>query len=128
MVGFRLRERVVQDDVDDVTHRLVRVDLGDHNAVAVLVEHLRHAEYQDVVVVNQRNPSARRMLTGFAFRRRMLPTTARMFASGPSQQHRTEDSSPRLGCEPLLRRLRQDEQRTTNAALSGGSLWRSNMS
>ena len=34
---------------------LVGVDLGDHDPVAVLVEHVGHADHHDVVVVDQRD-------------------------------------------------------------------------
>ena len=53
VVGLGLREGVVEHDVDGVVERLVGVDLGDDDPVAVVVEHLGDAEQHDVVVVDQ---------------------------------------------------------------------------
>jgi hypothetical protein len=53
LVGLRLGEGVVQHDVDDAVHRLVRVQLADDHPVAVPVEHVRHAGHDDVVVVHE---------------------------------------------------------------------------
>ena len=55
VVGLGLGERVVQHDVDVVLDRLVGVDLGDHDPVAVLIEHVRQTDQHDVVVVDQRD-------------------------------------------------------------------------
>ncbi len=54
VIRFRLGEVVVQDDVDGVLNGLIRVELGDHNPVAVLVEHVGHAHDHHVVVVHKR--------------------------------------------------------------------------
>ena len=55
MVGFRLRETVVQDDVNQVGNGDVGVELGDHYAVLVLLENVGDAHHHDVVVVDQRD-------------------------------------------------------------------------
>ena len=55
VIRFRLGERVVQDDVDGVLDWHVRVEFGDHHAVAVLVEHVGHAHQHHVVVVDERH-------------------------------------------------------------------------
>ena len=43
------------DDVDGVLERLIRVELGDNHAVAVLIEHVGHAHQHHVVVVHKRH-------------------------------------------------------------------------
>jgi hypothetical protein len=53
VVRLRLGERVVEDDVHLVHDALVRVDLGDDDAVAVSVEHLGNAHQHRVVVVDE---------------------------------------------------------------------------
>ena len=55
VIRFRLGEGVVQHDVDGVLDRLIRVELGDKHAVAVLVEHIGHAHQHHVVVVHERH-------------------------------------------------------------------------
>ena len=60
VVGLRLREGVVQHDVDDVLDRLVGVDLGDDDPVPVAVEHAGRYPQHDVVVVDQRDGDRRR--------------------------------------------------------------------
>ena len=52
VVGFGLGEGVVEDDVDGVAQGLVGVQLGDDDSVAVLVEQVRDAQH-DVVVVDE---------------------------------------------------------------------------
>ena len=59
VIGFRLGERVVQHDVDGVLDWLVRVEFGDDDAVAVLVEHVGHAHQHHVVVVDERHGDRR---------------------------------------------------------------------
>ena len=51
MVGFRLCEAVVQDDVNQVGNGDVGVQLGDHHPISVLLENVRDAHHHDVVVV-----------------------------------------------------------------------------
>ena len=53
VICFRLGERVVEHDVDVVGDRLVGVDLGDHDEVAVGVEHVRQADQHHFVVVDE---------------------------------------------------------------------------
>ena len=53
VIGLRLGEGVVEDDVDSVFETHVRVDFGDDDAVAVAVEHVGHAHQHDVVVVDE---------------------------------------------------------------------------
>jgi hypothetical protein len=53
VIGFWLRERVVQHDVDVVTHGLVRVEFGDDDAVGVWIEEVGQADHDDVVVVDK---------------------------------------------------------------------------
>jgi hypothetical protein len=53
VVGLGLGERVVEHDVDAVGERRGGVDLGDGDAVAVLVEHVGEAREHDVVVVDE---------------------------------------------------------------------------
>ena len=55
VVRLGLGERVVQGDVDGVDERLVGVDLGDDDALAVAIEHVRQADQHHVVVVDQRD-------------------------------------------------------------------------
>ena len=55
VVGLRLGERVVQNDVDGVLDALVRVELGDNHPVAILIEHVGHAHQHHVVVVHERD-------------------------------------------------------------------------
>jgi hypothetical protein len=54
MVGFWLREGVIQDDVDQVGDGLVGVQLGDYDAVSVRLQNVRQAHHHDVVVIDQR--------------------------------------------------------------------------
>ena len=63
VVGLGLGEGVVQDDIDGVLHGLVGVQLGDDHPVPVGVQHLGHAEHDDVVVIDQRDRERR--LTGW---------------------------------------------------------------
>ena len=53
VVGLRLGERVIERDVDGVDERLVRVDLGNQDAVAVGIQHRGDAGEHDVVIVDQ---------------------------------------------------------------------------
>ena len=53
VVGFGLGEGVVQGDVDGVGEGLVGVELGDDDAVGVLVEEVGEPDHDDVVVVDQ---------------------------------------------------------------------------
>ena len=53
VVGFGLRERVVQHHVDTVADRGVRVDLSDDHPIAVVVEEMGEALQYDVVVVDE---------------------------------------------------------------------------
>ena len=55
VIRLGLGERVVQGDVDVIAEGLVGVQLGDHDAVAVLVEEVGEADHHDVVVIDQRN-------------------------------------------------------------------------
>ena len=59
VVGFGLGEGVVQDDIDDVRDGFVGVQFGDADPVLVRVEHVGHAEHDNVVVVNQRDGDGR---------------------------------------------------------------------
>jgi hypothetical protein len=43
MVRFRLRETVVQDDVDHVGNGNAGVQLGNHHAISALLENVRDA-------------------------------------------------------------------------------------
>jgi len=43
VIRFWLGERVIQSYVDGVDESLVRVELGDNHAVAVLIEHVGQA-------------------------------------------------------------------------------------
>ena len=62
-VRFRLGEVVVQHDVDLILDRLVRVQLYDGDAVAVLIEHVCQSGEDDVVVIDQSSRDrARRLL------------------------------------------------------------------
>ncbi len=52
-VGFGLGERVVERDVDGVVERLVGVDLGNEDTIAIRAQHAGDAGQHDVVVVDQ---------------------------------------------------------------------------
>jgi hypothetical protein len=54
-VGFWLGERVVEDDVDIVEDRLVRVELSDHDSVAIGVQQVGQPDDDHVVVVDKRH-------------------------------------------------------------------------
>ena len=55
VIRFWLGERVIQSYVDGVDESLVRVELGDNHAVAVLIEHVGQAHHHHVVVVDDRH-------------------------------------------------------------------------
>jgi hypothetical protein len=55
VVGLRLREAVVEHDVDGVVERLVAVDLGNDDALAVSVDDVGQAHQHDVVVIHERH-------------------------------------------------------------------------
>ena len=55
VIRFWLGERVKQSYVDGVDESLVRVELGDNHAVAVLIEHVGQAHHHHVVVVDDRH-------------------------------------------------------------------------
>ena len=59
MVGFGLREGVVQHDVDLVGHGLVGVELGNDDPILVRVEQVGQPDHDDVVVVDQCHPYRR---------------------------------------------------------------------
>jgi hypothetical protein len=56
VIGFGLGERVVQRNVDLILQWLVGIDFRHHDAVAVAIEHVGHAQHHHVVVVDQRDP------------------------------------------------------------------------
>ena len=64
LVGLRLREAVVEHDVDDILNRLVGVDLGHDHPIAVTIEDLGHAQDDDVVVVDERHRDGGRSARG----------------------------------------------------------------
>jgi hypothetical protein len=53
LVGLGLRERVIQDNVDLVLDSTSGVQLRDDDAVAVGIQHVRHADHHHVVVIDQ---------------------------------------------------------------------------
>ena len=55
VIRFWLGKRVRQSYVDGVDESLVRVELGDNHAVAVLIEHVGQAHHHHVVVVDDRH-------------------------------------------------------------------------
>ena len=55
VIRFRLGKRVIQSYVDGVEESLVRVELGDDHAVAVLIQHVGQAHHHHVVVVDDRD-------------------------------------------------------------------------
>ena len=53
VVCFGLGKRVVEHDVNVISERPIGVDLGDHDEIAVGVEHVRQSDEHHFIVIDE---------------------------------------------------------------------------